>query len=60
VIAGNIVGGSVLVALVYYVIYIRTPRAASMPAVEQRETPGSEVRASESGGNGPRLPAARE
>jgi formate/nitrite transporter FocA (FNT family) len=26
VIAGNVVGGSVLVALVYYVIYIRTPR----------------------------------
>jgi formate transporter len=29
VIAGNIVGGSVLVALVYYVIYIRTPRGGA-------------------------------
>jgi len=41
VIAGNIVGGSVLVALVYYVIYVRTPGGASLPAVEQREAPES-------------------
>jgi formate/nitrite transporter FocA (FNT family) len=32
VIAGNVVGGSVLVALVYYVIYIRTPRVEAHAA----------------------------
>jgi formate/nitrite transporter FocA (FNT family) len=35
VIAGNIVGGSVLVALVYYVIYIRPLRAETHPAASQ-------------------------
>jgi formate transporter len=34
VIAGNIVGGSVLVALVYYVIYVRPQRLTARPAGE--------------------------
>jgi formate/nitrite transporter len=37
VIAGNIVGGSVLVALVYYVIYMRTPRFGVVSAPEDRD-----------------------
>lgn len=36
VIAGNLVGGSVLVALVYYVIYVR-PSAAAAPVVQRTE-----------------------
>lgn len=50
VIAGNVVGGSVLVALVYYVIYIRTAPVDPMPAAEQRETLA--IRAEEPGGRG--------
>ncbi len=38
VIAGNVVGGSVLVALVYYVIYIRTARVSPVPEAEPRDT----------------------
>ena len=38
VIAGNIVGGSVLVALVYYVIYIRTPRVETGSRPRGKET----------------------
>jgi formate/nitrite transporter len=38
VIAGNLVGGSVLVALVYYVIYVRAPRMEAVRAA--RDNPG--------------------
>jgi formate transporter len=60
VIAGNVVGGSVLVALVYYVIYIRTPRVAPMPAAERRETLVGGAGGSGAGGNPSRPPAAGE
>jgi len=38
VIAGNIVGGSVLVALVYYAIYMWPARPKPMPGPEQRDS----------------------
>jgi hypothetical protein len=50
----------VLVALVYYVIYIRTPRVAPMPAAERRETLVRGAGESGAGGNPSRPPAARE
>lgn len=40
VIAGNLVGGSVLVALVYYVIYVRTPATQAPAAARPADTAG--------------------
>jgi formate/nitrite transporter FocA (FNT family) len=43
VVAGNIMGGSVLVALVYYVIYLRPTGSRSVPPPEDRDSPGAGV-----------------
>lgn len=46
---GNILGGSGLVALVYYVIYIRPQRAAGPPNISQSSASGGDAPASGTG-----------
>jgi formate/nitrite transporter len=41
VIAGNLLGGSVLVALVYYVIYVRAPRVGAVASAADADTLGN-------------------